>query len=74
MALFKLAAAGAAGYALWKYVKRDQNRSEKFAYPAGEGADAQARSGAMRSNPADHRDNETNAPSFPVSGLPGAPI
>lgn len=75
MALFKLAAVGAAGYALWKYVQRDQARSDKFAYPTSDGADAQARSDAMRSNPADRSEKtETGAPSFPASGLPGTPI
>lgn len=77
MALFKLAAVGAAGYALWKYVQREQNRGDRAelnTYPRYGVPVSQSDAGGnnMQSTRSDQR--KSGEPSFPATGLPGNPV
>ena len=76
--LLKLAAAGAAGYALYRYANRETERREPVAFATGEtgGANfAKVRNAgpeAMRSDPPrwDNVDQQSDE-SFPASDPPG---
>ena len=77
MGLFKLAALGAAGYAAYRYVKREQSHEGHTAFATGETGGANfakvrnAGPDAMRSNPP-HWDktDEASDESFPASDPP----
>lgn len=75
MALLKMAFAGAAGYALYKYATRE--RTERAAFAAGEGTPgnfAQVRNAgpeSMRDKPATwQKQDEASDESFPASDPP----
>ncbi|GGB89313.1 hypothetical protein GCM10011494_04560 [Novosphingobium endophyticum] len=71
MVLIKLAAAGAAGYALYKYATRDKDR---HAYAGGDENFAQVRdagTGSMQNRPSNwSKVDEASDESFPASDPP----
>jgi hypothetical protein len=77
MALFKLAVAGIAGYAFYKYATRD-NAAENVALASGEGAHSGSFSNvrnagpdSMRDKPDDwHKVDQASDESFPASDPP----
>lgn len=76
--LLKLAAAGAAGYALYKYATREHQDEQKAAFASGEatpGNTSQVRNAgpdAMRDTPRSwDRTDQASDESFPASDPPG---
>jgi hypothetical protein len=77
MSLLKIFAAGAAGYALYRYVRHQQNPTEHAAFAHGESDRPQhtdvrnAGPDAMRSDPPEwDRVDEASDESFPASDPP----
>lgn len=78
MILFKLAAAGAVGYAIWKLMLAGRNRDEPVAFAAGENSGSNfakvrnAGPDGMRSDPPNwDKIDEASDESFPASDPPG---